>query len=64
MDQEGCDGDRRERADLAKVKLGVFLVANTFYLDERGVWAGVSLCTLVPEDAALAVKSERQGISQ
>ena len=53
-----------ERVDLAKVKLGVFLVANTFYLDERGVWAGVSLCTLVPEDAALAVKSERQGISQ
>ena len=48
----------------AKAKLGVFLVSNTFYLDEGGVWVGVSLCTLVPEDAALGVESERQGMSQ
>jgi hypothetical protein len=53
-----------KRGDLAKVKLGVFFVGNTLYLDERGVWAGVSLCTLVPEDAALGVESEIQGIGQ
>ena len=55
---------RREIAYLAKVKLGVFLVANTFYLDERGVWARVALGALVPEDAALVVESERQRICQ
>ena len=48
-----------KRGDLAKVKLGVFFVGNAFYLDERGVWAGISLSTLVPEDAALGVESER-----
>lgn len=62
MDKEGCDGIG-EIANLAKVELGVFLVGNTFYLDERGVWAGVALGTLVAEDAALGVESERQGIS-
>lgn len=54
----------RERADLAKVELGFFFVSNTLYLDERGVWGRVSLCTLVAEDTALAVESEGQGIRQ
>lgn len=53
-----------EIANLAKVELGVFFVGDTFYLDERGVWTGVALGTLVPEDAALGVESEGQGISQ
>lgn len=44
---------------LAEVELGVFLVDNTFYLNEGSVGAGVALCALVSEDTALAVESCR-----
>jgi len=42
---------------LAEIELSVFLVGNTFYLNEGSVGAGVALCALVSKDAALAVES-------
>lgn len=51
--------------NLAKVEFCVILRRNTFDLEEGGVGSGVTLSALVPQDAALAVKSEyRRSSSQ
>lgn len=42
---------------LAEVELSVILVVHALYLKEGGVWARIALCTLVPENPALAVES-------
>ena len=45
---------------LPEVELSIFLRCAALNLDERGVWPGVTLATLVAEDAALRVQPRRR----